>query len=107
MPLGALFKSKVIERMESRLESWKALLLSKGDRLTLIQAVLAFIPNYFLSLFTIPVLVTTTLLWNDILENHNYHFVNWNPVCRSKTLSGLGIKKIRFHNIALLAKWVW
>lgn len=66
LPLGASFKSKsiwnpVIERISSRLDTWKVLLLSKGGRLTLVKVTLAAMPNYFLSLFTIPVFVTNRM----------------------------------------------
>lgn len=58
MPLGENFKSKsigepVMDRFSLWLESWKAALLSKGGRLTLLKSTLAFILNYYLSLFTI------------------------------------------------------
>lgn len=89
MPLGAPFKSKVIwnpviERMESRLESWKASLLSKRGRLILIKAVMASIPNYLLSLFTIPVLgqsyhmerMIIGFLCNNDPKHHKYHLID-------------------------------
>lgn len=87
MPLGASFKAKVIwnmviERIEGRLESWKASLLSKGGRVTLITAVIASILNYFLYLFTILVSIANRIerlmrnfLWNDSPEHHHYHLV--------------------------------
>lgn len=59
MPLGASYKAKgvwnpVIDRISSRLSSWKSYFLSKGGKLTLLKSTLASIPNYYLSLFTIP-----------------------------------------------------
>lgn len=45
LPLGASFKSKltwdpVIERISSRLDTWKVLLLFKGRRLIMVKATL-------------------------------------------------------------------
>ena len=58
-PLGAKFKDKsiwnpILEKMESRLEGWKRLYLSKGGRVTLIKSTLSNLPTYFISLFPIP-----------------------------------------------------
>lgn len=83
LPLGEL----VVERNGFRLESWKASLLSKGAILTLLKSTLALasIPNYYLSLFTIPVLMATRIgskfhnfLWNDSVSYHHYHLLDWN-----------------------------
>lgn len=88
LPLGAKFKSKVIwnlmmERISAWLNSWKAPLLSKCGRLILIKSVLASIPNYYLSLFTIPASVAKRIesnfrnfLWNDLEVGRKYHLVD-------------------------------
>jgi len=59
MPLGAKSQSKeiwntVLEKCEKKLVRWKAQYLSKGGRLTLINAVLDALPTYMLTLFPIP-----------------------------------------------------
>jgi len=33
--------------------------------------------------------------------------VDWNSVCRSKEVGGLGVRRIREFNVALLGKWCW
>lgn len=99
--------------MESRLDSWKASLLSKGGRLILIKAVMAVISNYLLSLFTILVSVANHMermirdfLWHDGSNHHKYHIVDWNMVCRPMNSGSLDIRKIRVHNIVLMGKWI-
>lgn len=99
LALGASFKSKVT----MRLKSWKTLLHSKGGRLTIIKLSIASIPNYFLSLFTILVSVSKRIeaefrdfLWNDILDHHHYHLVNWNTICSLIGNGGSGIRNLRF-----------
>lgn len=119
MPLGARFKSKevwrlVIDRISARLGSWGAALLSKGGRLTLLKSTLASIPNYYLSLLTIPSSVASVIetrfrnfLWNDLEDHQRFHLVDWKSICRPLGYGGLGIRSIKDHNMVLLAKWLW
>lgn len=101
LPLGVGFISKrmwepVIARIGC-LEAWKASLLFKGGRLTLLKSTLASIPNYFLSLFTIPVSVATRIeskfwnsLWNDSDSQHHFHLVDWKSICQLLCVGGCG-----------------
>ena len=44
----------VLEKVEARLGGWWARMLSRGDRLVLVKAVLSAIPTYFMSVFRMP-----------------------------------------------------
>lgn len=73
----------MIEKISSRKDSWKAPLMSKGGRLTLVKATLVVMPNYFLSLFTISVSVANRMeamfrrfFWHDRPDHHKYHLVD-------------------------------
>jgi len=33
--------------------------------------------------------------------------VDWNTVCRGKEVGGLGVRRIREFNLALLGRWGW
>jgi hypothetical protein len=46
---------ELIHRIEIRLAPWKKRFLNKGGRSVLIKAVMASIPNYFMSVFKMPV----------------------------------------------------
>ena len=119
IPLGAKFKDKIIwnpilEKMERRLAVWKHLYLSKGGRVTLIKSTLSNLPTYFLSLF--PTLASVAnrierLQWNFIWcsfgDDPKIHLVKWATVCAPISSGGLGIRKIRLFNEALLGKWFW
>lgn len=66
-----------MERIMTRLDAWKVLLLSKGGTLTLIKATLVAIPNDFLFLFTFPVSIATMMemvfkrfIWDDDPNHH-------------------------------------
>lgn len=119
LPLGASFKSKaiwnsVVERFENRLAGWKRQLLSKGGRLTLIRSTLSNLPTYFMSIFIIPSSVARRLeklernfLWEGSMEERKYHLIQWETVRSSLESGGLGIKKLKSFNVALMGKWFW
>lgn len=80
----------------------------------LLKSTLASIPNYYLSLVTIPRSVARVIearfrnfLWNDDVDHHNYHLVDWKSICKPLSCGGLEVQSIRDHNKVLLAKWLW
>jgi hypothetical protein len=93
LPLGAKFKSKhiwdpILEKMERKLAGWQRMYLSKGGRVTLIKSTLSSLPTYFLSLFPIPVSVSSRIdtiqrnfLWGGMGEGKKFHLMNWSQVC--------------------------
>ena len=40
-------------------------------------------------------------------DHKKIHWVDWNTVCRSKEVGGLGVRRIREFNLALLGRWCW
>ena len=98
-----------------RLGDWRARLLSCGGRLILLKAVLAAIPIYYMSIFTMPTDVRRlleksmwSLLWRGSQPNEarGMGLVAWVTVCRPVNQGGLGICHLEHTNMALLAKWV-
>ena len=74
----------------------------------------ANLPTYFLSLFPIPASVANRIeklqwifLWGGFGDEPKIHLVKWATVCTPISSGGLGIRKIRLFNIALLGKWLW
>ncbi|KAG9447948.1 hypothetical protein H6P81_014076 [Aristolochia fimbriata] len=102
----------IIDKCQRRLEAWKGQLLSKAGRATLIKATLAGIPNYWLSLIPCPVEVAKKIeaiqrrfLWCGTSNEFEYPLVKWKDICKAKEDSGLGIKKVKLMNSAMLSKW--
>jgi hypothetical protein len=119
LPLVASFKLKAIwkdleDLMARRLAPWKRLYLSKGGRVALIKSTLSNLPTYLLSLFPIPANVANRIekiqrdfLWGGSIDGARFHLVDWDTVCSPISEGGLGIRKVRKFNQALLGKWLW
>ncbi|KAM0041794.1 putative RNA-directed DNA polymerase [Helianthus debilis subsp. tardiflorus] len=104
----------VLDRLKSRLNSWKASCLSFGGRLTLIKAVLGSLPLYFLSMFRAPNKVIEGMesirrhfLWSGRDDYNKINWVAWRKVVMPKVFGGLGVGSLRLQNLALIAKWWW
>lgn len=98
----------------AKLAGWKNPYLTRAGKIALINSVLSSLPVYFMSLFDMPKSVELKLerimrnfLWNDIKGHRKLHLVKWDVICRRKRNGGLGVKKLRIMNYALLVKWLW
>ncbi|GJR98227.1 RNA-directed DNA polymerase, eukaryota, reverse transcriptase zinc-binding domain protein [Tanacetum coccineum] len=74
---------RVVQKFESKMNRWKAKLLSVGGRLSLIKAVLGD------------------------SDDKKITWVKWNSCLASKAMGGLGIGSTFALNVALLFKWIW
>ncbi len=107
--------SGVIGKIQRRIEGWQAKLLSRGGRLTLVNAVLTNIPLYLFSIFRAPKWVTSRIevlrrdfFWKGNAEALGWgRLVAWGKVCRTNKEGGLGILDLSLMNEALLCKWWW
>lgn len=41
------------------------------------------------------------------LDNKKIHLINWDTVCRPKSMGGMGVIDLKSLNHSLLAKWMW
>ena len=46
-------------------------------------------------------------LWGSFGDDPKIHLVKWTTICAPISSGGLGIRKIRLINEALLGKWFW
>ena len=79
----------VVEKVEQRLEGWKAKVLSKGGRLVLLKSVLTAIPTFYLSVFKIPASIEQRLsglmqrfFWKGSKEGRGLALVAWDDICK-------------------------
>ncbi|XP_010251367.1 PREDICTED: uncharacterized protein LOC104593313 [Nelumbo nucifera] len=103
---------EVVDRIKTRLTGWRANCLSQMGRTVLINSVLSALPTYTMSVHSLPTqtcsIIETTMksfFWNghsgpgtDLL---------WQKACRPKRCGGLGIRKMKLFNNALLTKVGW
>lgn len=113
-PRAIVFWELMIEQIETRLQKWKKAFLSKGGRLTLIQAVLSNMPTYFMSLFKMPnrvikkvEMIMRNFLWEGTEEGKRDYLVKWDIVTKPTLQGGLGAWALKEKNEALMAKWLW
>ena len=104
----------LVEKLQSKLQGWKAKLLSQAGRTTLISSVLQSMPLYTFSCFRVPDTVrdkldatTRAFWWGHDPGTRKLHLINWNEVCKPRREGGLGLKKFKLMNQAMLAKQFW
>jgi hypothetical protein len=104
----------VIDKIIKRIAGWKGRLLSYAGRLTLLNACLASIPIYLMSIIKFPRWAIDMInshmdrfLWNNSEDHHRYHLAYWQLVAQQKELGGLGIPDLRNLNLALLSSWIF
>ena len=83
------------------------------ETLAFIKSTPSNLPTYFLSLFPIPAIVANRIeklqrnfLWGGFGDEPKIHLLKWASVCTPISSGGLGIRKIRLFNIAILGKWL-
>jgi len=107
--------SKLINMVKARLSPWKAIYLSLGGRLSLINFVLSTVPVYWMSVFKLPAWVICDIdkirrdfLWKGPdLKAKGARLIAWKRICRPRHMGGWGILNLQDFNNALLGKWWW
>ncbi|XP_057733852.1 uncharacterized protein LOC130949032 [Arachis stenosperma] len=104
----------VIEKVEEKLNLWKAKVLSKAGKLVLIKSVINSLPIYYLSLYKMPNAVARRIIslqrkffWGKDDGRPGMALVKWEMVQAPRKLGGLGVGDAVVRNTALLFKWWW
>ncbi|GAV69290.1 LOW QUALITY PROTEIN: zf-RVT domain-containing protein, partial [Cephalotus follicularis] len=103
----------LVERFMARANSWVSKSLSFAGRL-LVKSSLASVQVFWSSMFLLPASVTNKcertmrrFLWGGSGQCGKSSKVNWSQVCKPVQEGGLGIKRMRSWNEALLLKQIW
>ena len=104
----------MVDKLQSKLQGWKANLLSQAGRTTLIASVFQTLPLYTFSCFKVPKTIckkmdslVKTSWWGHEHGVRKLHLLKWDKFCYPKSWGGLGLKKFSLMNQAMLAKWYW
>ena len=104
----------LVDKLQSKLQGWKANLLSQVGRTTLIASILQTLNLYTFSFSKVPETICKKMdsIVNDFWWGHDLgvrklHLLNWNKICYPKSWGGLGLKKFILMNQAMLAKQYW
>ncbi|XP_074301549.1 uncharacterized protein LOC141632948 [Silene latifolia] len=104
----------IYDKVRYRILSWNNNYLSSTGRLTLINSVLSLLSLFSLSVFQIPVSVSSKInsllsqfWWGGTVLRQSLHWCSNIFINASKSGGGLGIRNIRCLNQSLLAKIGW
>jgi hypothetical protein len=105
----------IIDKVKSRIEGWRAKTLSQAGRLTLIKSVAAALPSYAMSTFLLPTSfrfeldrIFKNFWWGfPAFKKKNLSLKVWASLYLPKELGGLGLRKMKEVNLALIFKMGW
>ncbi|GJW60133.1 putative RNA-directed DNA polymerase [Tanacetum coccineum] len=105
---------ELIDKVQNRVNDWKAKSLSIAGRLQLIQSVLGSLHVYWASVFMLPTRVLLDIeqimrgfLWCHGSMCRGKAKVAWDVVCLPKQEGGLGVRRLDHFNKALMVSHVW
>ncbi|CAN1808124.1 Putative ribonuclease H protein At1g65750 [Linum perenne] len=106
--------SYILDRLDNKLAGWKAENLSLAGRVTLASSVLNSIPSYVMQTAFLPISLCDQIdrkirnfIWGSTEGARKIPNVNWQTVCKPKSLGGLGLRSARELNKAFLMKVAW
>jgi hypothetical protein len=99
----------LIAKIDRYLSGWCAILLSAGDRIVLLNAILDALPIFAMGVVQLPPALLRIIkglrqafLWNTVgAPSGAKCLVKWAAACRSKNEGGLGIKNLVVKNFCL------
>uniref|UniRef100_A0A2N9GUD6 Reverse transcriptase domain-containing protein n=1 Tax=Fagus sylvatica TaxID=28930 RepID=A0A2N9GUD6_FAGSY len=103
------------ERLEAKISSWSSKYLSWASCITMIRSVAQMIPVYTMSTFKIPTKICDRMdatirrfWWKNGSNTRRFTaWKNWESLCQPRHCGGMGFRKFKEMNVALLTKMAW
>ncbi|XP_019166531.1 PREDICTED: uncharacterized protein LOC109162266 [Ipomoea nil] len=103
------------DRLRDRVMNWGNRLLSRGGREVLLKTVLQSIPNYAMNVFLLPLglsgeieRIMNSFWWGcERRERGGIRWSRWSDLCMPKKFGGMGFRRAREMNLAMLGKQGW
>ena len=106
--------NQIINRLQSRLQTWKGKRLSFAGKLTLIKLVMQAMPICSTLIHRLSKDTCNRIdriirdLWQgNTAEVRKLHTIAWDTICQPKEIGGVGIRKTEQFNQPLIAKQYW
>ncbi|XP_043699839.1 uncharacterized protein LOC122650493 [Telopea speciosissima] len=104
----------LMDQFKKRLAAWKGRFLSMAGRIELVRSVMSSIPvhNFSVYLWLASAIENMerwirNFIWLREADHSKAITVSWDTLCKPKGEGGLGIRRLRDLNLALIAKLVW
>ncbi|KAL0394947.1 UNVERIFIED_CONTAM: putative mitochondrial protein [Sesamum latifolium] len=95
------------------MQGWVVKKLSQTGRVVLIKSVLQALPTFVMTCFRLPDTLIREIegmfanfFWSSGQEA-KIHWIAWRKMCKTKALGGMGFRRLKELNEALLAKQAW
>lgn len=96
------------------MQGWAKKSLLRAGKLTLLKSAARAVPNFTMSLFLIPGGICDDIeklmngfWWGSSSNGEEIQWLSWNKLSTAKSNGGLGLKRLRTFNVAMLAKQGW
>lgn len=104
----------LMTKINQRIQSWSAKLLSFAGRLHLLKTVILGTVDFWISAFVLPKgcignieSLCSRFLWSGNIEKRSIAKVAWKTVCLLKEEGGLGLRSFSTWNQVLCLKFIW